>query len=309
MKFKDYYKTMGVERTATADEIKKAYRKLAHKYHPDISKDAKGKEKFQEVAEAYATLKDPEKREAYDDLGRHPAGEQFTPPRDWQQQFHTGQSGFDDVDLSDLFAAFGHSARGGRSRKNAPAPGQDYEIVAPVSLEQIYRGGEIDVRAELPEYDEHGLAHRVARTFRITVPTGAADGQRLRLAGKGGPGSHGGRPGDLYVALALQPHRLYRVSGRDLYIDLPLTPWEAALGAAVQIPTLAGPVELNIKPGTSGGQKLRLANRGLAAADGSVGALYAVVNIVLPKTLSARERELFEQLAATSEFHPRQHFS
>lgn len=308
MKFKDYYETMGVERTATADDIKKAYRKLAHKYHPDISKDAKGKEKFQEVQEAYATLKDPEKRHAYDNLGRHPAGESFTPPPDWQQRFHTGQSGFDDVDLSDLFAAFGHSARPGRSRKNAPAPGQDYEIVAPVSLEQIFRGGEIEVRAELPEYDEHGLAHRVARTFRITVPKGAADGQRLRLAGKGGPGLHGGRPGDLYVALAVQSHPLYRVTGRDLYIDLPLTPWEAALGAAVQIPTLAGTVELNIKPGTNAGQKLRLANRGLTSADGSVGALYAVVTIVMPKTLSERERELLEQLAAVSDFNPRQHF-
>jgi curved DNA-binding protein len=309
MKFKDYYETMGVDRTATADEIKKAYRKLAHKYHPDISKDAKGKEKFQEVQEAYATLKDPEKRQAYDNLGRHPAGESFTPPPDWQQRFHTGQSGFDDVDLSDLFAAFGHGGRGGRARKNAPAPGQDYEIVAPVSLEQIFRGGEIEVRAELPEYDQHGLAHRVARTFRITVPKGAADGQRLRLAGKGGPGSHGGRPGDLYVALAVQPHPLYRVTGRDLYIDLPLAPWEAALGAAVQIPTLAGTVELNIKPGTSAGQKLRLANRGLTSADGSVGALYAVVTIVMPKTLSARERELLEQLAAVSDFNPRQHFA
>jgi len=309
MKFKDYYETMAIERTATADEIKKAYRKLAHKYHPDISKDPKGKEKFQEVAEAYATLKDPEKRQAYDDLGRHPAGEQFTPPPNWQQQFHTDQSGFDDVDLSDLFAAFGQSRHGGRARKNTAVRGQDYEIVAPVSLEQIFRGGEIDVRAELPEYDQHGLAHRVARTFRITVPKGAADGQRLRLAGKGGPGSSGGRPGDLYVVLALQPHRLYRVSGRDLYIDLPLAPWETVLGAAVQVPTLAGAVELNIKPGTAAGQKLRLAKRGLEAADGSVGALYAVVHIVVPKTPGKVERDLFEQLAAASDFNPRQHFA
>lgn len=307
MKFKDYYQTMGVERTATTDEIKKAYRKLAHQYHPDISKDPKGKEKFQEVAEAYATLKDPEKRQAYDELGRRPAGEQFTPSPDWQQHFHTNASGFDDVDLSDLFAAFGRPRRGGRSREDAPLPGQDFEVIAPVTLEQIFRGGEIDIRAELPEYDQHGLAHRVAHTFRITVPKGAADGQRLRLAGKGGHGVRGGRPGDLYVALALQPHPLYRVSGRDLYIDLPLAPWEAVLGAAVQIPTLAGAVELNIKPGTSSGQKLRLAKRGLEAADGSVGALYAVVNIVVPKTPSAAERALFEQLAATSRFNPRQH--
>ncbi|MGB2904343.1 MAG: DnaJ C-terminal domain-containing protein [Candidatus Dechloromonas phosphoritropha] len=309
MKYKDYYQAMGVDRGATADEIKKAYRKLAHKYHPDVSKDVQGEEKFKELAEAYATLKDPEKRQAYDNLGRRPAGEQFTPPPDWQQQFHTDAAGFDDVDLSDFFAAFGRARGGGKAREDYPIPGQDYEIVASVSLEQIYRGGEIDVRAELPEYDQNGLAHRVARTFRITIPKGAADGQRLRLAGKGGPGFNGGRPGDLYVALALQPHPLYRIDGRDLYIDLPLTPWEAVLGAAVHIPTLGGTVELNVKPGTSAGQKLRLAKRGLPTTDGSVGALYAVIRIEVPTTPDATERELFQQLAATSKFNPRQYFA
>lgn len=308
MKFKDYYQALGVKRTATANEIKQAYRKLAHKYHPDVSKDPQGEAKFKELAEAYATLKDPEKRKAYDALGSRPAGEPFSPPPDWQQHFHTDASGFDDVDLADIFAAFGQSRHGGQHRANAPQAGQDYEAVAPVSLEQIFHGGEIEVRAELPELDPNGLAHRVTRTFRITIPKGATDGQRLRLVGKGGPGFHGGRPGDLYVRLALQAHPLYRVSGRDLYLDLPLAPWEAVLGTTVQLPTLAGPVELQVKPGTRAGHQLRLAKRGLTAADGSSGALYAVVRIDVPTNPSPDERELFQQLAARSDFKPRQHF-
>ncbi len=322
MKFKDYYEAMGVARTASADEIKKAYRKLAHKYHPDVSKDPKSEERFKEIAEAYATLKDPEKRQAYDELGRRAPGEQFTPPPDWQRHFHADAAAFDDVDLSDFFAAFGrarhgahgahgaHGGQGGRGRAHAFAqPGQDYEVVAPVSLEQIFHGGEIEVRAELPEFDANGLAHRAPRSFRITLPKGAADGQRLRLAGKGGPGFNGGRPGDLYVALSLQPHRLYRVSGRDLYVDLPLAPWEAVLGTTLRLPTLSGVVDLKIKPGTTSGQKLRLARRGLAATDGSAGALYAVVKIDVPAAPSAAERELYEKLAAVSAFRPRQHFN
>lgn len=308
MKFKDYYQALGVGRNATQDEIRKAYRKLAHEYHPDITKDPKGEEKFKEVGEAYATLKNPETRQAYDDLGKHPEGAQFTPPPEWQQQFYTDGSAFEDVDLSDLFANFGHARRAGRTQENYPRRGQDYEISAPVTIEQIFSGAEIDVRAQVPEYDQSGLAQRVTRTFRITVPKGAADGQRLRLVGKGGPGFNGGRPGDLYVALALQPHSLYRISGRDVYIDLPLAPWEAILGAAVEIPTLAGVVELKIKPGTTSGQKLRLANRGLQGADGTVGSMYALVRIEVPKVVSSKERALFEQVESLSGFNPRGHF-
>jgi len=309
MKFKDYYEAMGVDRNATPQEIKQAYRKLARLYHPDISKDPKGSEKFQEVGEAYAVLKDPEKRAAYDQLGKQPVGEQFTPPPEWQQQFHTGQTGFDNVDLSDLFAAFGEARHGTRSaRRNMQTRGQDYELVAHLSLEQLYSGEMIEVRAELPEYDRNGLQHDVTRTFRITVPAGASDGQRLRLTGKGAQSSNGGSAGDLYVVLTLQPHKLYRVSGRDLYLDLPLTPWEAVLGATVKIPTLGGAVELTIKPGTVGGQHLRLAKRGLKAADGAIGALYAVVSIVLPSKITSEERKLFEQLATISTFHPRPNF-
>ena len=309
MKFKDYYQTMGLERTASAGEIKQAYRKLAHQFHPDVSKDALGKEKFQEIGEAYAVLKDPEKRLAYDQLGKAPAGADFSPPPGWQHDFDLDGAGLDDVDLGDLFAAFGRSARGGAPRRPSPARGQDLEITAAVSLEQIHSAGEIEVRASLPEIDARGLPHRVSRTFRIGVPVGAADGQRLRLAGKGGPGVHGGQAGDLYVALAVTPHPLYRISGRDLYMDLALAPWEAVLGAVIRVPTLDGPVELKVKAGSTGGQQLRLAKRGLRAADGSTGALHAVIVIKVPSTVSDAERALYQQLADASDFQARPHLA
>lgn len=308
MKFKDYYQALGVERTATDAEIKKAYRKLAQKYHPDVTKDPQGEEKFKEIAEAYATLKDPEKRAEYDSLGSRPAGQEFSPPPEWQQQYGGGESFFDDVDLSDILSAFTSSRRrGGRGGGNFPMPGKDYEVHVSVSLEQVYQGAEVDVRVEVPEYDPNGLLHRVPRTFRITIPKGATDGQRLRLAGKGGQGLNGGKPGDLYVVISVMPHPLYRVSGRDLYIDLPLAPWEAVLGAKVQLPTLGGVVELSVKPGTTAGRQLRLSKRGMPAPDGSAGDLFAVARIEVPKTPTARERELFEQLAAASHFNPREH--
>lgn len=309
MKYKDYYAALGVERDATPDQIKKAYRKLAHQYHPDISKDPQGEAKFKEVQEAYATLKDPEKRAAYDDLGRRPAGESFEPPPDWGQGFGHGEN-FSDVDLADLLAAFasGRGGRGGRGARRAQR-GQDAEATAPVTLEQVNEGAEIDLRFNLPEYDARGLLHHVPRTFRVRIPKGAGDGQRLRLAGKGGPGLGGGPPGDLYIVIRLQPHPLYRVSDRDLYIDLPLTPAEAVLGASVEVPTLRGRVEIKVAPGTANGRQLRLSGRGLPTADGGHGDLYAVVRIEVPQSPTARERELYAELAKVSAFKPRSHFS
>ncbi|MFT5532611.1 MAG: curved DNA-binding protein [Burkholderiaceae bacterium] len=305
MKYKDYYQALGVERTATLDDIKKAYRKLAHQYHPDVSKDPEGEEKFKAVAEAYATLKNTEKRAEYDQLGQRSAGENFSPPPQWQQRYGAGADAFDDVDLSDLMGAFRSGGAGRRTRANFPEVGEDYSVSVAVTLEQIYSGAETDVSVELPELDAHGLPHRVARTFRITVPTGATDGQRLRLAGKGGSGRHGGKAGNLFVVLSISPHPLYRVTGRDLVLELSLAPWEAALGTTAEIPTLGGKVELNIKPGTSSGQRLRLGGRGLPASSGANGDLYALVRIVIPKTLSPAERALYEQLAAISDFKPR----
>jgi len=307
MKYKDYYQTLGIERSATLDDIKKAYRKLAHKYHPDVSKDPEGEEKFKEIAEAYATLKNPEKRQEYDDLGKRPVGENFAPPPEWQQEYGAGGSSFDDVDLADLLNAFrsgGHARN--RKEEHRPLPGEDYSVTVTVTLEQVHSGGETDVTIELPEYDDNGLMHRVTRTFRVTIPKGAGEGQRLRLAGKGGPGHRGGRPGDLYVVINLAAHPLYRISGRDLLFDLRLSPWEAVLGTTVEIPTLGGKLELKVKPGTSSGQRLRLVNRGLPAQQGAAGHLYAVVQIVAPKSITEKERELLEHLANISEFKARE---
>lgn len=306
MKFKDYYEVLGVARDASDADIKKAYRRLAHKFHPDVSDDPQGEAKFKDVAEAYATLKDPEKRTAYDQLGRHRPGEDFEPPRGWQRDFASqpfGGGRFEDVDLSDLFATFG--ARGGGGAGRAARPGQDYEVAAPVTLEQIHAGAEIDVDLAIPEAGTDGLPHRTTKTFRVRIPKGAEDGQRLRLSGKGGASRSGGPGGDLYLVLAVQPHPLYRVSGRHLYLDLPLAPWEAVLGASVEVPTLGGTVEMNIPAGTAAGRQLRLLKRGLPSAHGAAGDLYAIVRIEVPPTPTARERELFSELQKESTFDPR----
>ena len=318
MKYKDYYKTLGVERTASADDIKKVYRKLARKFHPDVSKEKDAKEKFQEVGEAYETLKDAEKRAAYDQLGSgFEAGQDFRPPPDWERQFGenfgrggNGQSSFDEADLADLFAGLRGARRGGGEARGSrfPIPGQDFEVAAAITLEQAARGTELDINLSVPEYDEHGSLRRVPRTFKARIARGATEGQRLRLPGKGGKGFDGGRDGDLYLNISLAPHALFRPSGHDLYVDLPLAPWEAVLGASVEVPTLSGAVRLKVPAGTKAGQQLRLAKRGLPKPREGEGDLYAVVQIAVPATPTARELELFGELAKESKFDPRRHF-
>jgi len=310
MKYKDYYAVMGVDRKASAEDIKQAYRKLARKYHPDVSKEPGAEEKFKEVGEAYETLKDPEKRAAYDSLGSsYRPGQDFRPPPDWEKQFGGGQFSFEDLDLGDLFSHFSGGRRGaGAGRGKMRMPGEDYEVTAHISLEDAFRGTEVDLELEVPEYDEQGFPRRVRRAFKARIPKGATDGQRLRLAGKGGKGLNGGRDGDLYLNIALHPHRLFRASGHDLYLDLPLAPWEAVLGANVQVPTLAGSVRLKIPPGTRAGQQLRLAGRGLPKPRGGEGDLFAIVQIAVPTAASERERALYKELAEASAFNPRGHF-
>ncbi len=309
MKYKDYYQILGVERGADTDAIKKAYRKLAHKYHPDVSKDSAAEEKFKAIAEAYQTLKDAEKRAAYDQLGRHQPGQDFQPPPDWGKQFGETRFSFDDIDLADLFAGLAGGRRhAGGAGGAVQMPGQDYEVTAHISLDDACRGTTVELNLTVPEYDERGRLHRIERSFKARIPKGATDGQRLRLRGKGGKGVGGGPDGDLYLNIALHPHALYRVSGHDLYLDLPLTPWEAALGAVVGVPTPSGPVRLKVPPGTHAGQKLRLARRGLPKPNAGEGDLYAIVQVVVPTVLSERERALFKELADGSTFNPRGHF-
>ena len=319
MKYKDYYKILGVERTAGADDIKKSYRKLARKYHPDVSKEKDAKEKFQEVGEAYETLKDTEKRAAYDQLGSgYQAGQDFRPPPDWERQFGenfghggNGKFSFDEADFADLFAGLRGARRGGGAEPRGASfamPGQDFEVAAQITLEQAAQGTEFDINLSVPEYDENGAMRRVPRSFKARIAKGASEGQRLRLPGKGGKGMNGGRDGDLYLNISLAPHALFRPVGHDLYVDLPITPWEAVLGATVEVPTLDGALRLKVPAGTRTGQQLRLAKRGLPKPREGAGDLYAVVQITVPATPTARERELFEQLAKESQFDPRSHF-
>jgi curved DNA-binding protein len=310
MKYKDYYAILGLEKTASADAIKTAYRKLARKYHPDVSKEKDAEAKFKEVAEAYQTLKDPEKRAAYDQLGTYQPGQDFQPPPDWQQHFGDTHFSFDDLDLSDLFESLrGGGSRAGQARQSRAMRGQDYEVTAAITLDQAYRGTEVELDLSVPEYDEQGVARRVARSFKARIPKGATDGQRLRVPGKGGKGFHGGRDGDLYLNIVLEPHPLFRVSGHDLYIDLPLAPWEAVLGTSVELPTPSAPVLLKVPPGTHAGQHLRLGKRGLPTPRGGEGDLFAIVQITVPTAASDAERALYKQLAETSTFNPRAHFA
>jgi curved DNA-binding protein len=340
MKYKDYYQILGVERGASDEVVKKAYRKLARKYHPDVSKEKDATERFQELSEAYETLRDKEKRAAYDALGAHGAGQDFRPPPDWFSRYGAqagagaGGPGMDDlggIDLSDLFAAFGamgggpgggHAARGFGARGarsgpgSGPFAGQDYEVTAHVSLEDAARGTEMDLQLAEHEMQPDGRILRKPRTFRARIPPGVSDGERLRLRGKGGAGFNGGPAGDLYLNIALHPHPLFRASGHDLYLDVPVTPWEAALGAEIEIPTLGARVTLKVPPHSKAGQRLRLTGKGLpkpggasaAGAPGAAGNLYAVLTIAVPSVLSERERKLFEELREASSFNPRGHF-
>jgi curved DNA-binding protein len=334
MKYKDYYSALGVERGASNDEIKKAYRRLARKYHPDVSKEKDAEEKFKEVAEAYQTLSDKEKRAAYDQLGSHNPGEDFRPPPGWERHFShggmggagSGTSGMDEgidlggIDLGDLFDMLGRGRAGaGRSRRAGPGAGadfamagQDFEVNVQLTLEDAYRGTELNLELAMPEMGADGMVRRSPRSVRVRVPSGATDGQRLRVPGKGGPGFNGGPAGDLYLNIALTPHALFKATGHDLYLDVPVAPWEAVLGAAVEVPTLDGRVALTIRPGSKAGQKLRVTGKGLprpGSSDKKHGDLYCVLSIVTPTVVGDKEKALYKELAEVSGFDPRGHFA
>jgi len=300
MRYKDYYRILGTERGASDEEIKKAYRKLARKYHPDVSKEKDAEERFKEVAEAYETLKDPDKRRAYNELGHFRSGQEFRPPPDWERQFGDIFGSRDDgrgFDLGDLFAGLGVGSRRGSAR-SAQRRGRDVEVTAHLSLEEVFHGAEVGLQVS---------SGRDMRTVRARIPKGATNGQKLRVAGKGQPGSNGA--GDLYVTVALRPHPVFRVQEHDLMLSVPLTPWEAALGTAIEIPTLDGKVKLRIPARSQSGQRLRLAGRGLPRRQSGHGDLYAELQIAMPSVLTEREKRLYEELAAESTFNPRAHFA
>ena len=315
MKYKDYYGILGLGRDASADDIKTAYRKLARKYHPDVSKEKDAEEKFKEVSEAYETLKDAEKRAAYDQLGTYREGQEFRPPPDWGRQYASGGAGFggggfEDIDLSDLFAGLA-GARGraaGGARANRPMAGSDYEAVVRIGFDQAFHGTEVDLTLSALEWDPDGGVRRVPHRVRTRIPRGVTNGEKLRVPGKGGKGVNGGPDGDLYLDIEVADHPLYRVAGNDLYIDLPLAPWEAVLGTSVDLPTPAGTVTLKVPPGTRAGQQLRLSGRGMTRGSGAAGHLFALVRIEVPSVVDDTNKDLYRKLADASNFDPRAHF-
>ena len=314
MEFKDYYKIMGVKRDATQDEIKRAYRKLARKFHPDVSKEADAEARFKEVGEAYEVLKDPEKRAAYDQLGANwQAGQEFRPPPDWDQGFEFHGGGFTGADaeaFSDFFESlFGRGGRGaaytGRTHREFHARGDDTYVKVLIDLEDAYRGATRSLTLKHTEIGPDGRPQLRERTLNVRIPKGVRQGQHIRLAKQGSAGMGKGESGDLYLEIEFQPHPLYKVEGKDVYLDLPVAPWEAALGASVKAPTPTGPVDLRIPANSPAGLKLRLKARGIPAKE--PGDLYVVLQIVLPKADSDATRKAYEDLAQLARFNPRAH--
>jgi curved DNA-binding protein len=315
---RDFYEILGVSRNATQEQIQRAYRKLARAHHPDVNKDPGAEDRFKDVSEAYNVLHDPETRRRYDAFGpdfrRVPDD---VDPETWNRAAAGGGTGTggagtggrarrgpaadtgfatgfgEDIDLDDLLGGL----FGGRAGRGwGPIPGADQEAVIDLTVEEAYRGTRRSVTLE---------GGGQTRTLQVTIPAGVTNGQRIRLAGQGGRGTEGAPAGDLYLIVRIAPHPRYRVEGRDLHVELPLSPWEAALGTTVAVETPDGEAKVKVPAGTSSGRRLRLRGRGLPNPKGTAGDLYAEARILVPRKLPAEERRLFEELAATSTFDPR----
>jgi len=303
---RDFYQILGVPRNASQDEIQRAYRKLARAHHPDVNKDPSAEDRFKDISEAYAVLSDPNTRRRYDAFG--PDFRQVpedVDPEDWRQaragagrtrQGARGGFGYSDagdIDLEDLLGGL-FAGRGGRGWGAVPGADQTAEI--DLTIDEAFHGVHRSVTV--------GSGSR-ARSLEVRIPPGVTDGQRIRLAGQGGRGSDGARPGDLYLIVRIAPHPRYRLVGRDLYVELRLAPWEAALGTSVAVETPAAEAKVKVPSGTSSGKRLRLRGHGLPNPRGRSGDLFAEARIMVPPRLSKAERDLFEQLAAVSDFEPR----
>jgi curved DNA-binding protein len=331
MEFRDYYKVLGVERAAGADQIKTAYRRLARKYHPDVSKEPNAEARFKEMQEAYEVLKDPEKRAAYDQLGANwKAGEQFRPPPDWGSGFEfsggaarpggtrrgagrarwSGAGAEDGASADQDFSDFFSSLFGGGSpfsRGGGGGAARDHHARVGIELEEAYRGTTRTLELRRPEVKPDGSVELRTHTVRVTIPPGVTEGQLIRLAGQGAPAAGGGRGGDLYLEVHMQPHRLFALEGRDVTLTLPVAPWEAALGASVAVPTLGGSVEMLIPAGAQSGQKLRLRGRGLPG--NPPGDQYVQLKVVLPSASSPQAKALYEEMRSKLNFDPRANLS
>lgn len=308
MEYKDYYKTLGVKRDASEDDIKRSYRKLARKYHPDVSKEANAEERFKDVQEAYEVLKDKEKRTAYDQLGSNwKAGQDFRPPPHGFGGFEGGD--FDGGDFSDFFSSiFGGQRRGGGGFHTGGGGfrqrGEDAHAKIAITLEEAYRGGEKSIQLRTSEVDRQGRVHPKIQTLKVNIPAGIATGQQLRLAKQGSPGIGNAPPGDLYLEVEVLPHRLFTLQGKDVYLTLPIAPWEAALGEKITVPTLSGSVQMKIAPGSQAGQKLRLKEKGLPGKP-VAGDQYVLLQIVTPPVHNDEQKALYEKMAKDMPFNPR----
>jgi curved DNA-binding protein len=310
MEYKDYYAIMGVDKNATQDELKRAYRKLARKFHPDVSKEPDAEQKFKELGEAYEVLKDPEKRAAYDQLGTNwQAGQDFHPPPDWDAGFEFSGGGFtsgDSADYSDFFdSLFGHADARQTYRRTGGihARGEDHHAKIVIDIEDAYHGATRMITLKVPMLDTQGHIITREHSLNVRIPKGIRQGQQIRLAGQGAPGIGDGKPGDLYLEVDINPHSLYRVDGRDLYFDLPLAPWEAALGAKVKIPTPQGAIDLTIPANSRAGRKLRLKGRGIPG--NPAGDIYLVLQIALPAANTDEEKAIYREMEQKLAFNPR----
>ncbi|MCB1506923.1 MAG: DnaJ domain-containing protein [Hyphomicrobiaceae bacterium] len=314
MNFKDYYKVLGVERSATQDEIKRVYRKLARQFHPDINKDAGAEDRFKEIGEAYEVLGDAEKRAAYDDIGQgFEAGQEFRPPPNWDAGFEStgAEPGGEAHDYSEFFETLFRRAQQQRADERWTRPGgaefhargEDHHARIYVDLRDAFEGGKRNVSLRAPEVDADGHVRVRERTLAITLPKGLEEGKSIRLKGQGSPG-HGKLPaGDLYLEIYYNPDPLYRLSGKDVYFDLPVTPWEAALGASIKAPTPSGPIMLKVPPGSFNGRELRIKGRGLPSKE--PGDLFAVLQIVLPAADTEAAKEAYREMERKLAFDPR----
>ena len=318
MEYKDYYQVLGVAKDAPQDEIKRAYRKLARKYHPDVSKESDAEERFKELGEAYEVLKDPEKRAAYDQLGVNwKAGQEgFQPPPDWDAgfEFHGGGYTSDQSsagNYSDFFeqlfgrGAGGFSSSSGGSRSGFHAPGENSHAKVFIDIEDAYTGASRSLSLRSTVLGNDSRPQLKERTLNVKIPKGVKEGQSIRLKGQGSPGLGGGPAGDLYLEIEFNPHSIYQVNGQDVSLELPIAAWEAALGNKVQTPTPEGKVDLKIPPGSFSGKRMRLKGRGIPGK--TSGDFYVTLAIVLPDKLSDKERSLYETLQhETSSFNPRE---
>jgi len=317
MEYKDYYQTLGVAKDAPQDEIKRAYRKLARKYHPDVSKEKDAEERFKEVGEAYEVLKNPEKRTAYDQLGASWKGGQdgSQPPPDWDAgfEFHGGRPGQQggEADFSDFFESLFGQAGGGEQHYRSSgghagyqARGEDSHAKVFIDLEDAYQGASRSITLRTTILGDDGRPQLKERTLNVKIPKGVKQGQNIRLQGQGSPGIGGGQHGDLYLEIEFNPHSIYKVTEKDVSLELPITPWEAALGGKIQVPTPAGNVDLKIPAAVSSGKQMRLKGRGIPAK--IPGDFYVTLKVVLPEKLSDKEKELYEALKQQSmNFNPR----